>query len=86
MLEGTGSRIDAEGLALYTALIRDRAHVTGTLAKMAAWRLEALHRDAAAMGAPVSCSRATGTGRCRPGSAATWPAACPTRRSRSCPA
>ena len=53
MLEGTGSRIDAEGLRLYTALISDHDHVAGTLAKMASWRLEPLHDAAPATDAPV---------------------------------
>lgn len=53
MLEGTGSALPAEQTALYTALIRDRAHVAGTLSKMASWRLDALHAAAPATEAPV---------------------------------
>lgn len=45
LLQSTGSEIDAEGIRLYHALISDRAHVEGTLAMMAQWRLERLLRD-----------------------------------------
>jgi magnesium chelatase accessory protein len=44
LIRGTGSTIDAEGLALYRRLASDRAHVDGTLAMMAQWRLDALLR------------------------------------------
>ena len=53
MLEGTGSAIDEDGHRLYAALISDHDHVAGTLAKMASWRLEALHAAAAGTDAPV---------------------------------
>ncbi len=42
LLTGTGSRPDAEMIRLYTALASDRAHVDGTLAMMAQWRLDGL--------------------------------------------
>lgn len=42
LLATTGSQIDAEGLRLYTRLVRDRAHVDGTLAMMAQWKLDGL--------------------------------------------
>lgn len=44
LIKGTGSVIDAEGLALYRRLASDRAHVDGTLAMMAQWRLDGLLR------------------------------------------
>lgn len=53
LLEGTGSRVDDEGAALYHALLSDRGHVSGTLAMMASWRLERLHREAGGHDAPV---------------------------------
>lgn len=53
MLEATGSRIDADTLALYAALIGDRGHVAGTLAKMASWDLRPLHAALPAPDAPV---------------------------------
>ena len=53
LLEQTGSRVDAEGLRLYGALMRDRNHVAGTLAKMSSWRLEPLLRAAPGIEAPV---------------------------------
>ncbi len=42
LIGSTGSRIDAEGLALYRRLASDRAHVDGTLAMMAQWDVEML--------------------------------------------
>jgi magnesium chelatase accessory protein len=42
LLSATGSPLDAEGQAQYLALVRDAAHVDGTLGMMAQWRLEDL--------------------------------------------
>jgi putative magnesium chelatase accessory protein len=40
LVDSTGSRIDAEGSRQYAALIRDRRHVAGAIAMMAAWNLD----------------------------------------------
>jgi magnesium chelatase accessory protein len=48
LIEGTGSRLDAEGLELYHRLIRDPEHVDGALAQMAAWRHVGLRGEMAA--------------------------------------
>ena len=42
LLTSTGSPLDATGQAQYLALVRDAAHVDGTLGMMAQWRLEGL--------------------------------------------
>jgi len=42
LLAGTGSEIDAEGVALYARLIARPAHVSGALEMMAQWRLDPL--------------------------------------------
>lgn len=42
LIEGTGSRLDARGIDLYTRLFRDRHHVTGTLNMMEQWSLDRL--------------------------------------------
>lgn len=42
LITGTGSTLDDRGLALYRLLVRDRAHVDGTLGMMAGWRLDLL--------------------------------------------
>ncbi|MFN4155182.1 MAG: alpha/beta fold hydrolase BchO [Paracoccaceae bacterium] len=42
LLTGTGSPLDAAGQAQYLALVRDAAHVSGTLGMMAQWRLDGL--------------------------------------------
>ncbi|MFM8690803.1 MAG: alpha/beta fold hydrolase BchO [Limnohabitans sp.] len=41
-LARTGSRLDAQGLALYTRVLSDSGHVHGVLSMMAAWRLKPL--------------------------------------------
>jgi len=45
MIRGTGSIIDAEGVALYGRLVRNPGHVAGVLRMMASWDLNALERD-----------------------------------------
>lgn len=42
LIEGTGSRIDAQGLDLYRRLVGCEAHVKGTLSMMAQWVLDDL--------------------------------------------
>jgi len=44
LIKGTGSQLDDVGIALYLRLAADRAHVDGTLAMMAQWRLDGLLR------------------------------------------
>ncbi|MEO1548839.1 MAG: alpha/beta fold hydrolase BchO [Pseudomonadota bacterium] len=53
LLEGTGSRVDDEGLDLYTSLIGDRAHVDGALSMMAQWELEEVLPDLDKLPCPV---------------------------------
>ena len=45
LISGTGSEIDAEGLALYAQLFRNPAHVGAALGMMANWDLELLSRE-----------------------------------------
>jgi len=47
LISGTGSRLDAHGLALYGALVRDARHAAGALGMMARWDLRPLERDLA---------------------------------------
>lgn len=42
LIEGTGSQLDALGLALYRACISDPRHVDGAITMMSQWRLDAL--------------------------------------------
>lgn len=44
LIESTGSRIDAAGLACYRRLMADRGHVGAALSMMASWDLDALER------------------------------------------
>jgi len=53
LLDGTGSQLDAEGKALYRALVADRNHVDGALTMMAQWSLDKLHRDLPRTRVPV---------------------------------
>lgn len=54
LVDGTGSRIDAEGVALYARLVGNPGHVQGALAMMAQWDLHALQADLPKMPVPVS--------------------------------
>lgn len=42
LLKGTGSVLDADGVALYQRLVSDKRHIEGTLGMMAQWQLEPL--------------------------------------------
>jgi len=53
LIASTGSALTPEGLALYQALIADRAHVDGTLAMMAQWQLDPLLRALPEIDVPV---------------------------------
>jgi magnesium chelatase accessory protein len=53
LLEGTGSKINPEGLDLYRTLFGNRGHVDATLRMMANWDLNALQRDLGKVKTPV---------------------------------
>ena len=52
LLRATGSEIDAEGQAIYLALMQNRAHVDGVLKMMAGWSLDKLNADLQDMKTP----------------------------------
>ena len=54
LLDGTGSKIDADGQALYLKLISDRKHVDATLSMMAQWDLKPLLKALPSIEVPVS--------------------------------
>jgi magnesium chelatase accessory protein len=60
LLRATGSALDPEGLACYLHLVRDPAHVEGTLAMMAQWRLDGLLARLPRIGVPVLLLTAAG--------------------------
>ncbi|PWR02986.1 magnesium chelatase [Meridianimarinicoccus roseus] len=60
LIEGTGSSLSDEGLALYTRLIGDRDHVDATLRMMAQWHLDALLKDLPRLTAEVTLVAADG--------------------------
>jgi magnesium chelatase accessory protein len=53
LLAATGSTPDAEGVRLYGRLVRDPAHVDGTLTMMAQWQLDGLLARLPGIGLPV---------------------------------
>jgi magnesium chelatase accessory protein len=53
LVDSTGSRLDARGVALYAQLVRRSAHVSAVMAMMAAWDLEPLLRDLPRLQAPL---------------------------------
>ncbi|MBC2836627.1 alpha/beta fold hydrolase BchO [Paragemmobacter straminiformis] len=53
LLASTGSPLDAEGQAQYLTLVRDTAHVDGTLGMMAQWKLDALMARLPALQTPT---------------------------------
>lgn len=54
MIEGTGSRIDDAGIALYARLFRKSGHVAGTLGMMGSWDLRSLVREMPRLKAPLT--------------------------------
>ncbi len=60
VIEGTGSHLDARGLALYARLFRDPGHVDAALAMMANWNLEALAADLPKLAVPLTLIAAEG--------------------------
>jgi magnesium chelatase accessory protein len=53
LIAGTGSTLDARGVALYRRLVQDPAHAAGALAMMANWDLRPLQRDLARLKTPL---------------------------------
>ncbi len=54
MIEGTGSRLDTEGLDLYARLVRDPRHVAGALDMMGNWDLYGFERDLSRLRTPLA--------------------------------
>ncbi|PJI85911.1 magnesium chelatase accessory protein [Yoonia maricola] len=53
LVEGTGSKLDQDGLELYYRLARDRGHVDATLSMMAQWSLDGLLARLGGIDVPV---------------------------------
>ncbi len=53
LLTGTGSRLDAAGVALYTRLVRNPGHAASALRMMASWDLPPLVRDLQHLATPL---------------------------------
>jgi magnesium chelatase accessory protein len=54
LIAGTGSVLDAQGLALYARLFRTQRHVAAAVGMMANWDLQALKRDLPALAVPLT--------------------------------
>ncbi len=54
LIGGTGSTLDANGLALYGTLVRDARHAAGALGMMARWDLRPLAHDLARLETPLA--------------------------------
>ena len=54
LIAGTGSTLDADGLALYGRLVRNAGHAAGALGMMARWDLRPLARDLARLPTPLA--------------------------------
>ena len=53
LLAGTGSRLDAAGVALYARLVREPGHAAGALRMMASWDLAPVVRDLPRLTVPL---------------------------------
>ena len=69
LLEGTGSRVDAEGVGLYQRLVRVPGHAAAALRMMAAWDLAPLVRDLPRLRVPLLLVAADGDKAIPPGDA-----------------
>ncbi|RJS92106.1 alpha/beta fold hydrolase BchO [Salinisphaera sp. Q1T1-3] len=54
LIEGTGSRLDAEGIALYARLFACSGHAGSALGMMARWDLDALDAEIATLEVPLT--------------------------------
>lgn len=54
VIAGTGSRLDAEGLALYGRLVGNPKHMAGALGMMGSWDLRAFERDLPRLTTPLA--------------------------------
>lgn len=54
LIAGTGSTLDAPGLALYATLVRDARHAAGALGMMARWDLRPLVGDLSRLHTPLT--------------------------------
>jgi magnesium chelatase accessory protein len=53
LIKGTGSILDASGIALYEHLLQAPSHVNGVLGMMASWNLEDLAKNLSQIASPV---------------------------------
>ena len=60
LIQGTGSKIDARGLAAYTALFATPGHVAGALGMMARWDLNPLQAELGRVTVPLTLVTADG--------------------------
>ena len=54
VIEGTGSQLDPAGIDLYMRLVRDPAHIAGTLAMLGHWDLHAFEKELPRLATPLT--------------------------------
>ncbi len=54
VIEGTGSQLDPAGIDLYVRLVRDPAHIAGTLAMLSRWDLHAFEKELPRLATPLT--------------------------------
>lgn len=54
IIAGTGSRLDAQGLALYSRLVADPRHVAAAFAMMGNWDLHSFERELGGLATPLT--------------------------------
>jgi magnesium chelatase accessory protein len=77
LLAGTGSQLDAEGVALYRWLFSDPSHIAGVIRLMAHWDLEPLARALPTLQVPLHLLVASGDRTIPPRDSARVSALCP---------
>lgn len=77
LIAATGSRLDDAGVAHYAALLRQPAHVSGVLAMMASWDLQALQAALPGLQRPLHLLVGARDGTVPPDQAARVAARCP---------
>ena len=85
LIDGTGSKLDAEGIALYARLVRSPGHVAGALAMMANWDLAPLVRELPRLRPRVLLLTGSADRTLPPSTAQRVPALVPTARMQALP-
>jgi magnesium chelatase accessory protein len=86
LIDGTGSRLDADGVDYYARLVRDPSHIAGVLQMMAHWDLAPLAQQLSSLDVPVALVVGSNDGTVRPDEAAVLLRRLPCAELHSLPA